>query len=175
MRNVALGMAAAVVIGALALVGYQAAQGAPLTQFSGVLTEEPCRECVPGNGEINVDEEYSFGAEGGSGSLTFPRVVPCSSNGCHSGFFFAYQVIMRWKGNQSPVLSLGVETVTPITQGEWQKKQGGEWVRCIDMTFDPPTNGTTPTLTLTGATKVQVVGYIRYRFPPHDQFCWPYQ
>ena len=180
MRNIVFGMSAAVVIGAVGLVGYYAVSGVePLHQISEQWDEDGAA-AIPGNGQVNVDEEYGFGATGASGSITLPPVVPCANDSefglsCHSGFFFAYQVIMRWKGSQSPVATLGVETVTPVTQGQWTVKQGGEWVTCIDMTFDPPTLGTTPTLTVTGASKVNVVGYLRYRFPQHNQFCFPYQ
>lgn len=174
MRNIALGMAATALIGAAAIVGFvQGKAATPLVQISEVWEDEHCRSCIPGNGEINVDESYSFGAEGSSGTLTFPPVVPCAANPhntCHSGFFFQYGTITRWKGNKTAVTTLwagvDVQEVRSFTI-----RLNGEWINCIDWTINPPTEGLRPTLTVSGGTTVQVAGVLRYRFPQHDDWC----
>jgi len=182
MRNIALGMAAAVIIASSAFVGYQAVKGraaAPLTQFSEQWQDVHCRACIPDNGVVNVDESYFFGAEGTAGSITLPPVVPCFSDnggGCHSGFYFQYGIVMKWKGNKTAVPTLSTPgAVTTQTIYNFTIRRNGEWITCVDLTFDPPTEGTFPTLAVTGNATVNIVGVLRYRFPQYNDWCLAYQ
>lgn len=143
--------------------------------------EENCRSCIPGNGEINVDESYFFSASGTQGTITLPPVVPCANNpisglSCHSGFFFQYGIVMKWKGNKTALPTLNVPNAVSVQAiYDFTVRRNGEWITCVDLTIDPIREGVIPTLTVTGTATVSVTGVLRYRFPQYIDWCLAYQ